>query len=134
MKQIIALSFCVAILTGCANSLPREEHNGPERAYLSYASDPIERFAAMGGIRGWESVSDNYLVLRTDRHKAWLVKTWHCPDLAHARSIRVVSAMSKTVRRTDKIIVGGNSCQIREIRQLDVLKMKSDQAARKAAK
>ncbi len=129
MKQIIAVCFCFAVLAGCASNPPGMGNSGSGQPYLGYTSDPINRFAAMNGIRSWESISDEYLVMRTTRNKAYLVKVWMCPKLPYARSVQVISAMPSTVRRSDKIVADGDSCMIREIRQIDVLKLKADQAA-----
>lgn len=129
MKRLFIASLVLAVLTGCASGPPRIEGNDTLQRYLRYAGDPVDRFNTMTGIDSWESVDSSHIVLRTGFNKAYLITLWSgCPDVDFANRIRVVSTMSNSVSRLDKVIVGREQCAIREIRPVDIRQMKVDQS------
>ena len=134
MKRILAAGICAALLAGCAGGPPRVQSNETLERYISYAGEPVDRFTSFS-LDSWESVDSDHIVLRTGVNDAYLVTVWNtCPDLRFANTIRVVSTMSSSISRFDKVKVGRDTCPIREIRPIDVRQMKADIALAKLQK
>jgi hypothetical protein len=129
MKRIGVSGILVALLAGCAGGPPRIQSNETLDRYLGYAGEPVER-AKSFRLDSWEWVDRNKIVLWTGVNEAYLVTVWDtCRDLQFTNHIRVVSGMSNTISRFDKIRVGPDTCPIKEIRPIDVKGMKADMAA-----
>jgi hypothetical protein len=129
MKRIGVLGILVALLAGCAGGPPRIQSNETLDRYLGYAGEPVER-ATSFRLDSWEWVDRDRIVLWTGVNEAYLVTVWDtCRDLQFTNHIRVVSGISNTISRFDKIKVGSDTCPIKEIRPIDVKSMKADMAA-----
>ena len=69
----------------------------------------------------------------TGVNEAYLVTVWDtCRDLQFTQQIRVVSGIDNQISRFDKVMVGRDTCPIKEIRPIDVRQMKADMSAARA--
>jgi hypothetical protein len=134
MKRIVIAAFFAALLAACASGPPRVQTNETLERYLAYAGAPVGRFTSFN-LHSWESVADDSIVLRTGVNEAYLLTLLGpCSELNFATRIRVVSHMPSSVSKLDRIIVGRDSCMIKEIRPIDVKQMKADAALAKRLK
>lgn len=132
MKPMGAFGLVVAMLAGCAGGSPRVEHSETLGRYLDYAGEPVDR-ATSFRLDSWELVGRDRIVLWTGVNEAYLVTVWDtCRDLQFTQHIRVVSGIDNQISRFDKVMVGRDSCPIKEIRPIDVRQMKADRAAERA--
>jgi len=132
MKPMGAFGLVVAMLAGCAGGSPRVEHSETLGRYLDYAGEPVDR-ATSFRLDSWELVGRDRIVLWTGVNEAYLVTVWDtCRDLQFTQHIRVVSGIDNQISRFDKVMVGRDTCPIKEIRPIDVRQMKADRAAERA--
>ena len=132
MKPMGAFGLVVAMLAGCAGGSPRVEHSETLDRYLDYAGEPVDR-ATSFRLDSWELVGRDRIVLWTGVNEAYLVTVWDtCRDLQFTQHIRVVSGIDNQISRFDKVMVGRDTCPIKEIRPIDVRQMKADRAAERA--
>lgn len=132
MKPMRAFGLVVAMLAGCAGGPPRVEHSETLGRYLDYAGEPVDR-ATSFRLDSWELVGRDRIVLWTGVNEAYLVTVWDtCRDLQFTQHIRVVSGIDNQISRFDKVMVGRDTCPIKEIRPIDVRQMKADRAAERA--
>lgn len=132
MKPMRAFGLVVAMLAGCAGGSPRVEHSETLGRYLDYAGEPVDR-ATSFRLDSWELVGRDRIVLWTGVNEAYLVTVWDtCRDLQFTQHIRVVSGIDNQISRFDKVMVGRDTCPIKEIRPIDVRQMKADMAAARA--
>ncbi len=84
----------------------------------------------------FEPLGRHTLLLYESMNRAYLVEIEDfCPDLPTAMAIGVDNKTSSLSAKFDALRIGGRSCQILEIRPVDVKAMKAAQKAeRKAAK
>ena len=131
--KAILLGVLMLTLVGCSSAL-RRDGAAIDLKYTDYAGEPVEQIVAMRGVDSWTPVSRNQLVIWTGINEAWLLTIWdNCPDLMFAQGVRVTQT-GRSISRFDKVIVGRDSCPIREIRPVDVKQMRNDRkAAREAA-
>lgn len=129
----LVLPLLIALVTvGCAGDLSRREA-ATRKSYVDYAGEPIKEFFAWR-IDGWTPVSRNQLIVWTGINEAFLLTVWDtCPDIDFATTVSL-STLMRTVTTFDKVSVGRQICPIREIRKVDVKRMKTEErAAREAA-
>jgi len=132
MKRRFAMVALAAVLAACAGTPEKVSTNQTLERYLAYAGEPVIRFTSFNGPRWWESLGRNKLVLWNTSNEAYLVTVWDtCPDLGFDYKIRVTSTNS-AVSVFDKVYVGRDSCPIKEIRPIDVRRMKQDRKDMKA--
>jgi hypothetical protein len=125
----LALSVTLA---ACSGGLRRD---GAEMQlkYTDYAGEPVEKILTMRGVDSWTPVSRNQLVIWTGINEAWLLTIWdNCPDLMFAQGVRVTQT-GRSISRFDKVMVGRDSCPIRQIQPVDIKQMRSDRKAAKEA-
>jgi hypothetical protein len=124
MKMSLFVTLLAATaLAGCASTLAKL--NGPKLDYTEYAGEPVKSFY-MGNYDGWSAVSKDQLVVWSGVNKAYLLTvTGYCPDLEFASRIAVTST-GNTVDKFEKVLVGRDSCLIKEIRPIDTKQMKED--------
>lgn len=117
----------VAALAGCASGMARREQAPPDR-YVEYAGEPIKEFFAWR-IDGWSPVSRDQLVVWTGVNEAFLLRVWDtCPNLEFATTVGI-SQLMRSISTFDKVKVGRETCPIREIRKIDVKRMKAAEKA-----
>lgn len=122
MKDITIILVALALLTGCATnqSLSYQERDQAYGEYIEsqelLSQDKIRTFK----FRGWQSLSNNYLIISTSPNKKYLIEvSGFCSNLYHAQTIAVNQGMSSSlVTRFDSISVPnspGNKCFIKSI-------------------
>jgi len=129
MKRAISLGLAIVLLAGCAHAPPRVQHEKSLERYLPYADAPVDRVTSFR-LDSWEWVGQDRIVLWTGVNEAYLVTVYStCRDLQYANHIRLETSMSGTFSRFDKVRLGRDTCPIREIRPIDVVRMKADEKA-----
>lgn len=127
MKRVAGSVLAMALLAGCAGGPPRVSHNETLDRYLAYAGEPVDRATAFQ-LYGWEPVDRNKLVLWTDAGNAFLVTVWDtCPNLQFANQLRVVTKLDNSLSRFDEVRVDRSICPFKEIRPIDVKRMKANE-------
>jgi hypothetical protein len=128
------MAVVAAALAACASGPLVKSKDDTKIEYADYAGESIDRFTTFG-LDGWSPVADNKLVVWDGVNKAYLITVWDsCRDLKFANAVSVTST-SRTVSKFEKVLVGGESCPIQEIRAIDVKQYKADRrAAAEAAK
>lgn len=130
--KIVWLSLAVLMLAACSSGLRRDAANVDLR-YTDYAGEPVDNITTMRGVDSWTPVSRNQLVIWTGINEAWLLTIWdNCPDLMFAQGVRITQT-GRSISRFEKVMVGRDSCPIREIRPVDVKQMRSDRKAAREA-
>ncbi|NDD73444.1 MAG: hypothetical protein EBZ40_00465 [Gammaproteobacteria bacterium] len=132
-RHRLVLPLLVALVTaGCAGDLSRREA-ATRKSYVDYAGEPIKEFFAWR-IDGWTPVSRNQLIVWTGINEAFLLTVWDtCPDIDFATTVSL-STLMRTVTTFDKVAVGRQICPIREIRKVDIKRMKAEEkSAREGA-
>lgn len=127
MKRFIFTAVLSVFLVACGTGLARRDEPGLK--YVDYAGDPVAEIRAMRGINGWTPVSRTQLVIWTGINQAWLLTVWEgCYNLTFANAIQVTRT-GYTISRFEKVRVENETCAIREIRPIDVVRMKADRKA-----
>ncbi len=130
-RMIWGLALSVT-LAACSGGLRRDGAE-MELKYTDYAGEPVEKILTMRGVDSWTPVSRNQLVIWTGINEAWLLTIWdNCPDLMFAQGVRVTQT-GRSISRFDKVMVGRDSCPIRQIQPVDIKQMRSDRKAAKEA-
>lgn len=125
MKRILALTLMTFVATACASGLQRSKGDEVLAQYDGYVGEPIRNFSAMS-TRSWQPVSRDQLILWTDMNNAYLITVaGSCPDLQFVNSVSVTSTAS-TISNFDLVRVGRDRCPIKEIRPIDIRRMKAD--------
>jgi hypothetical protein len=128
----ILVCLLTLTLAFCSSAL-RRDGTAMDLKYSDYAGEPVEQITAMRGVDSWTPVSRNQLVIWTGINEAWLLTIWdNCPDLMFAQGVQVTQT-GRSISRFDKVIVGRDSCPIREIRPVDVKQMRNDRKAAREA-
>ncbi|MEY3465537.1 MAG: hypothetical protein RL603_1135 [Pseudomonadota bacterium] len=118
------------VVGGCATGVARKADDEARR-YVDYAGAPVQEFHAWR-MDGWTPVSRNELVVWVGVNEAYLLKVWDtCPDLEFSNVVGITEWMH-TVNLFEKVKVGRDTCPIREIRPIDIKRMKADAKAAKA--
>ncbi|MFT4178969.1 MAG: DUF6491 family protein [Thermomonas sp.] len=129
MKAVLVSVLVVLTLSGCASN--RLGDSDRLAMYMAHAGAPVNQVRYLEPI-GWDRVDDQHVVLEMRPNESWLLDlSGPCLDWGSGSPFLKVSTMNgMTLSRFDKVIVPGSeiSCQIREIRPLDV---KALRAARK---
>jgi hypothetical protein len=127
-KHFMVLACAAIAITACASNgtLRKKDDFKPE--YADYAGAPIESFTTFG-LDGWSAVSRDKLVVWDGVNKAYLLTVWDsCRDLQFADRIAVTQS-TRTISKFEKVLVGDDTCPIKEIRPIDVHQMKADRKA-----
>jgi hypothetical protein len=125
--RIVWLLLSAIALTACSG-IPRRESDEKELArYQPYTGEPVREFSIMRGITGWNSLSDDKLVVWTGINDAYLLTVGQpCSNLAFSNNIAFSSTLS-TITTFDFVRVrGGERCPITEIRPVDYQRMRAD--------
>lgn len=121
----------VLVTAGCAGDVSRRDE-ASRKSYVDYAGEPLKEFFAWR-IDGWTPVSRNQLVVWTGINEAFLLTVWDtCPDIDFATTVGI-SQLMRTITTFDKVRVGHQTCPIREIRKVDIKRMKAEERATREA-
>ena len=125
MKRILAMTLMAFVATACASGLQRSRNTDPLERYDGYIGEPIHGFTAMRA-DSWQPVGRDQLIIWTGLSDAWLVTVLgSCSDLQFANSIRINTSVH-TITDFDTVLVGRDRCPIKEIRPIDIRRMKAD--------
>ncbi len=128
-----------ACLAGCASTASID---GARKLsiYEAAAGEPVGSFSYLGRISGWTPLGDEHIAVWTRPKEAWLLSfSGICQDIEFTPMIGLTSQGSRVHAGFDKVLVDSpNSmrlpCRIREIRPLDVTRIReAEKAAREEA-
>ncbi len=138
-KPMAALA-AIALMTlqGCATTGMTEAEK--LATYRAAAGEPVSSFTYLGRISGWTPLDDEHIAVWTRPKEAWLLSfSGICQDIEFTPMIGLTSQGSRVYAGFDKVLVDSpNSmrlpCRIREIRPLDVTRIReAEKAAREEA-
>jgi hypothetical protein len=128
MKPRTPWIWLVAVeLCACATMARRDHQASPER-YMPYAGPPIERFYFHNSNIGWQTLSDDKLVIFVANDAYLLTVAPPCAELRFALQIRLSESSFGSVSRYDYVLFERQKCLIEEIKQIDYTKLKQDEA------
>jgi hypothetical protein len=107
-------------LAACASLRDRESDVERLERYTEHAGAPVDSFTYLGRIDGWQALGRDRLLVRTGVNDAYLLTVAPpCTDLPFATAIGLTSTGHTVSSRFDSVRVGGDRCQITEIRPVD---------------
>jgi hypothetical protein len=135
MTRALVLSFVLiaaASSTACATNAAARE---AERLalYRSHAGEPVDSIQYLGSYSGWTPLGEKAFALWTRPSQAYLIDVHSpCIGLDFADSIGIRSFGGRISARFDQVYVRGgaggpSTCQIKEIRPLDVKAIRADE-------
>ena len=131
-------AIALMALQGCATSGMTEAEK--LATYRAAAGEPVSSFTYLGRISGWTPLDDEHIAVWTRPKEAWLLSfSGSCQDIEFTPMIGLTSQGSRVYAGFDKVLVDSpNSmrlpCRIREIRPLDVTRIReAEKAAREEA-
>ena len=136
----MAALAAIALMTlqGCATTGMTEAEK--LATYRAAAGEPVSSFTYLGRISGWTPLDDEHIAVWTRPKEAWLLSfSGICQDIEFTPMIGLTSQGSRVHAGFDKVLVDSpNSmrlpCRIREIRPLDVTRIReAEKAAREEA-
>ena len=122
----------VALLAACSGVPSAQGLQQRQVAYAAAAGAPVRSFRlVLGAIDSWELLSDTQLVVYTRPTRAFLLDTWPCSGLTVANSVGFTSFADEVSEGFDKILTGPGylPCAIRQIRPLDLTRLKLEKEA-----
>ena len=131
----VVATIALLALQGCASTGMTDAEK--LATYRAAAGEPVSSFRYPGRISGWTPLDDEHIAVWTRPKEAWLLSfAGICQDIEFAPMIGLTSQSSRVYAGFDKVLVDSpNSmrlpCRIREIRPLDVTRIR---AAEKAAR
>lgn len=132
MKGKFVAVIAVVLLSACATAPERFDTDQTLERYQHYAGEPIDGFTSFDGPKWWEALARDKIVLWNSVNEAYLVTVWDtCPDMMFSHAIRV-SSSGNQVTLFDKVHVNRDRCPIKEIRPIDVRRMKQERKDMKA--
>lgn len=131
-------AIALMALQGCATTGVTDAEK--LATYRAAAGEPVSSFTYLGRISGWTPLDDEHIAVWTRPKEAWLLSfSGSCQDIEFTPMIGLTSQGSRVHAGFDKVLVDSpNSmrlpCRIREIRPLDVTRIReAEKAAREEA-
>ena len=131
-------AIALMALQGCATTGVTDAEK--LATYRAAAGEPVSSFTYLGRISGWTPLDDEHIAVWTRPKEAWLLSfSGICQDIEFTPMIGLTSQGSRVYAGFDKVLVDSpNSmrlpCRIREIRPLDVTRIReAEKAAREEA-
>lgn len=133
MKAVFASALAALCLSACAGNPISDTDR--LALYQAHAGAPVRQVRYVDPI-GWNRVDDQHVVLEMRPNESWLL-TLAGPCLnwgSGSPFLKVSTANGLTLTPFDKVIVPGSqiSCQIREIRPLDIKAVRAGENALRA--
>lgn len=130
MKTMFAAVLVALGLTACASN--RISDTDRLALYQAHAGAPVKQVRYLDPI-GWDRIDDQHVVLQMRPNESWLL-TLSGPCLNWSNGspfLKVSVANGMTLTPFDKVIVADSqiSCQIREIRPLDMKAVRAGENA-----
>ena len=135
MKTLLLSSLAVAMLAGCASTrIPEADRLA---LYQAHAGEPVKQIRYFNAL-GWDRVDDQHVVLQMRPKESWLLRlSGPCLTWSTGSPFLGISTFTgTTLSKYDKVIAPGSqlSCQIQEIRPIDVKALRAgEQALREQA-
>ena len=109
----------IALLTGCAGSVPREVRSG--EIYQRHAAQEETTSVMFSFVRSWRRAGNEAILIEFNRNRHYLFQLEpRCTlEIPFANAIALQTATSQRVDRFDRIRVGTESCRITSIRAVD---------------
>jgi hypothetical protein len=130
MKAIFASALAALCLSACAGNPISDTDR--LALYLGHAGAPVKQVRYVDPI-GWDRVDDQHVVLEMRPNESWLLAlAGPCLNWGSGSPfLKVSTANGLTLTPFDKVIVPGSqiSCQIREIRPLDIKAVRAGENA-----
>jgi len=124
------LMLMAVVLSACTSTARQERDQAALARFQQYAGPPIEQFTWLGRYWSWQYLAKYQLVIWTTPNNAYLITVLPpCEDLPWVQHIGLTSTQSMVSQRFDFVLVRHWKCQIKEIRQVDYLRMKQDMRA-----
>lgn len=119
MRQI-ALILMALFMAACAASGEQRDRFEEIAVYERHAG-AAETWVRYTSIRNWWAVGFHSVVFEVNRSRHYLVNLiGSCSlDLDSAMTLRLVSTRRNVLSEFDKVIVGGQTCQVQSIHPLD---------------
>ena len=131
-------AIALMALQGCATTGMTEAEK--LATYRAAAGEPVSSFTYLGRISGWTPLDDEHIAVWTRPKEAWLLSfSGVCPDIEFTPMIGLTSQGNRVYAGFDKVLVDSPGsmrlpCRIREIRPLDVTRIReAEKAAREEA-
>ena len=133
MKAILIPVLAAVALAACATT----PMNDADRLalYQAHAGEPVNQVRYLDPM-GWDRIDGQHVVLDMRPNESWLLTlSGPCLDWSHGSPFLKVATLNGVMSRYDKIIVPDSqmSCQIREIRPLDVQALRAAKKELEAA-
>lgn len=119
----LVLLLALGLLGGCAHHRPHYDAT-VLRAYQSAAGEPVKSFRFLSLIN-WRPLDREHLVVWTGPSTAWLIAIRaNCTALVFSQRIALTSSLDRVYSFHDKVIQGPYECRIREIRPVDLKRLR----------
>ena len=119
----LALCLGLALLAGCAHHRPQYDAR-VLAAYQDAAGDPVQSFRFLSLIN-WRPLDREHLVVWTGPSTAWLLTIRaNCTALVFSQKVALTSSLDRVYSFFDKVIQGPYHCRIREIRPVDLQRLR----------
>jgi len=118
IKQMVS-GLLLLGLAACASNPPSRLQ--VDQAYLNHAGADVERVRYSGLVKGWRPVGEEAVLLWFNHNRYYLFDlTAPChQEVRFARRIGVRATTPGVLSRFDRLDIGGLSCRIVRIRELD---------------
>ncbi|HOV95446.1 MAG TPA: DUF6491 family protein [Thermomonas sp.] len=121
MRMLLVAAVVAAALSACASN--RVSDSDRLALYLSHAGAPVKQVRYLPPM-SWDRIDDQHVVLELRPNESWMLRLAG-PCLSWSSGspfLKVETLNGMTLTPFDKVTVPGSqiSCQIREIRPLDV--------------
>lgn len=134
ITRLSMLCAAAMLLAGCAAISSRDRMAERLAEYEAAAGAPVESFQ-FHQFWSWEALGNSAVAVYTRTNEAWLLDLrGPCNELPFAGTIGLTSSINRVYARFDSVRVGGDPmpCRIETIRPVDVKKLKSLAAERRA--
>lgn len=125
----VALILMAFLLAACAGSgEQRDRDRFEEMAIYERHAGAAQSWVRYTSIRNWWAVGFHSVVFEVDRSRHYLVELiGSCSlDLDSSITLRLVNTRRNVLSEFDKVIVGGQTCQIQSIHPLDYEAVKAE--------
>lgn len=124
-RAAAALLLVAALIAGCAHHRPQYDA-AVLRAYQAAAGEPVKSFRFLSLIN-WRPLDREHLVVWTGPSTAWLIAIRaNCTALVFSQRIALTSSLDRVYSFFDKVIQGPYQCRIREIRPVDLERLREN--------
>ncbi|MGD9582921.1 MAG: DUF6491 family protein [Lysobacterales bacterium] len=117
------LLAALGLLGACAHHRPHYDA-AVLRAYQAAAGEPVKSFRFLS-LLNWRPLDREHLVVWTGPSTAWLIAIRaNCTALVFSQRIALTSSLDRVYSFFDKVIQGPYECRIREIRPVDLKRLR----------